>query len=50
MVGVCVFLASDAASYVNGVTVITDAGYASSGMTESFPPAAPVIGFLNSTF
>ncbi|MET1002549.1 MAG: SDR family oxidoreductase [Acidimicrobiia bacterium] len=45
-----VFLCSDAASYINGVTVITDAGYTSSGITESFPPAAPVIGFLNSTF
>ena len=33
-----VFLCSDAASYVNGVTVITDAGYTSSGITESFPP------------
>ncbi len=45
-----VFLCSDAASYVNGVTVITDAGYTSSGITESFPAAAPVIGFLNSEF
>jgi NAD(P)-dependent dehydrogenase (short-subunit alcohol dehydrogenase family) len=42
-----VFLCSPAASYVNGVTVVTDAGYASSGITESFPPAAPVVGFLS---
>ncbi|MDZ4825743.1 MAG: SDR family oxidoreductase [Actinomycetota bacterium] len=45
-----VFLCSDAASYVNGVTVITDAGYTNSGITESFPAATPVIGFLNSEF
>jgi NAD(P)-dependent dehydrogenase (short-subunit alcohol dehydrogenase family) len=42
-----VFLCSPAASYVSGVTVVTDAGYASSGITESFPPAAPVVGFLS---
>lgn len=42
-----VFLCSDAAVAVNGIIVITDAGYVSSGITESFPPAAPVVGFLS---
>ena len=33
------FLCSDAASGINGVTLITDAGYMSSGITGSFPNA-----------
>lgn len=33
------FLCSDAAVSVNGITMITDAGYMSSGITESFPDA-----------
>ena len=33
------FLCSDAAAGVNGVTVVTDAGYVASGITESFPAA-----------
>jgi NAD(P)-dependent dehydrogenase (short-subunit alcohol dehydrogenase family) len=42
-----VFLCSDAAGAVNGITMITDAGYWASGVTETFPAAAPVIGFLS---
>lgn len=41
-----VFLASRAASYVNGITMITDAGYISSGVTDAFPPAKPAADFL----
>jgi NAD(P)-dependent dehydrogenase (short-subunit alcohol dehydrogenase family) len=41
-----VFLCSDAASAITGTTTISDAGYFSAGMTESFPAAAPVAQFL----
>lgn len=41
-----VFLCSDAASYISGQTLITDAGYTPSGITESYPAAKPVIDFL----
>ncbi|MHB8463718.1 MAG: SDR family oxidoreductase [Acidimicrobiales bacterium] len=41
-----VFLCSDAAAAVNGTTMITDAGYISSGITESFPAATPAANFL----
>ena len=41
-----VFLCSDAAAAISGITLISDVGYISSGITESFPPAAPAAGFL----
>ena len=41
-----VFLCSDAAAGVTGITLITDAGYMSSGITEAFPPATPIANFL----
>ena len=44
--GPLVFLCSDAARYVNGITMITDAGYVSSGLTDSFPAAKPAVEFL----
>jgi NAD(P)-dependent dehydrogenase (short-subunit alcohol dehydrogenase family) len=44
------FLCSDAASGVNGVTVVTDAGYVASGVTESFPSATVPVQFLSGKF
>lgn len=44
--GPLAFLCSDAAVYVNGQTLIVDAGYVTSGLTESFAPAKPVVDFL----
>ncbi len=41
-----VFLCSDAASGITGITLITDAGYLSSGITDSFPPANLAAQFL----
>jgi NAD(P)-dependent dehydrogenase (short-subunit alcohol dehydrogenase family) len=41
-----VFLCSDAAAAVTGITLITDAGYISSGITESFPGATPIARML----
>jgi len=40
------FLCSDAASAINGITLITDAGYMSSGITESFPNATMMARIL----
>jgi NAD(P)-dependent dehydrogenase (short-subunit alcohol dehydrogenase family) len=41
-----VFLCSDAASAITGTTVVSDSGYFSSAITESFPPATPIANFL----
>jgi len=43
---VLVFLCSDAARAVSGVTLISDAGYWSSGITGSFPSATPFVNAL----
>jgi NAD(P)-dependent dehydrogenase (short-subunit alcohol dehydrogenase family) len=40
------FLCSAAASVITGITMITDSGYISSGVTESFPDATMVAQFL----
>ena len=41
-----VFLCSDAARYITGQTLVTDAGYIASGITESYPAAKPAADFL----
>jgi hypothetical protein len=41
-----VFLCSDAAAGIAGVTMITDAGYFAAGVTEVYPSATPVVNFL----
>src|SRR3954469_20166041 len=43
-----VFLCSDAASGVTGITIITDAGYFAAGVTGSYGPAQEAVGFLRS--
>ncbi|MFZ0666019.1 MAG: SDR family oxidoreductase [Acidimicrobiales bacterium] len=45
-----VFLCSDAASGVTGITMVTDAGYVSSGVTGSFPNASPAVNFLRGIY
>ena len=44
------FLCSDAAAGVTGITMITDAGYFSAGITGSFPPASGAVEFMRSVF
>ena len=41
-----VFLCSDAGAAISGITLVSDVGYISSGITESYPPAAPAAQFL----
>lgn len=41
-----VFLCSDAAAAITGITLISDAGYMSSGITGSFPDATPLANLL----
>jgi NAD(P)-dependent dehydrogenase (short-subunit alcohol dehydrogenase family) len=41
-----VFLCSDAAAAITGITLISDAGYMSSGITGSFPDATPLANML----
>jgi aldehyde dehydrogenase (NAD+) len=41
-----VFLCSDAAAAISGITMITDIGYVSSAIAESFPTAKMTVNFL----
>ena len=41
-----VFLCSDAASVITGITIVTDSGYFSSAITDMFPSAKPIAEFL----
>jgi hypothetical protein len=41
-----VFLCSNAASAINGITMISDAGYMSSGITGSYPGATAIANML----
>jgi aldehyde dehydrogenase (NAD+) len=41
-----VFLCSDAAAAISGITMITDIGYVSSAIAESFPSAKMTVNFL----
>jgi NAD(P)-dependent dehydrogenase (short-subunit alcohol dehydrogenase family) len=45
-----VFLCSEAAAGITGITMVTDSGYFSSGISGSFPPATPAVEFLSSEF
>ncbi|WP_018637529.1 SDR family oxidoreductase [Parafrankia elaeagni] len=40
------FLCSDAATAISGITLITDSGYFGAGVTESFPAAAAAVKFV----
>ena len=41
-----VFLSSDAARAISGITLMTDIGYFSAGITEAYPPATDIAKFL----
>jgi aldehyde dehydrogenase (NAD+) len=41
-----VFLGSEAAAVVSGITLITDVGFVSSAVSESFPSAKMIVNFL----
>ena len=40
------FLCSDAAASITGITLVTDSGYVSAGLTGAFPPAVETVKYL----
>jgi len=45
-----VYLCSDAAAGVTGITMITDAGFVGSGVTKAFPTATEAVDFLRGKY
>ena len=45
-----VFLCSDAAAGVSGITMITDAGYFGAGVTKAFPTATQAVDFFRGKY
>jgi len=45
-----VFLCSDAARAITGVTLVTDLGYFAAGTSKTFQPAADAVGFFRAVF
>lgn len=45
-----VYLCSDAAAGVAGITMITDAGFVGAGITKAFPSATEAVGFLRGEY
>ncbi|MBX3313279.1 MAG: SDR family oxidoreductase [Actinobacteria bacterium] len=45
-----VFLCSPAASGITGITVVSDAGYFSSGTSKAYQPAVDAVGFMRMEF
>jgi NAD(P)-dependent dehydrogenase (short-subunit alcohol dehydrogenase family) len=45
-----VYLCSDAAAGISGITMITDAGFVGAGITKSFPSATEAVDFLRGKY
>jgi NAD(P)-dependent dehydrogenase (short-subunit alcohol dehydrogenase family) len=45
-----VYLCSEAARSISGITLVTDMGYFAAGVTETFPDATPAVNFLLGRF